>query len=231
MLLLEQVSLNQGQKIIISGFNLSLQAGERIGLIGPSGVGKTSILQTVANLLPTATGVHRNQFQRIGYVFQEPRLLPWKSALDNVALPLIARGENKKAARAQAKQWLQRLYLPEQCFNQYPAALSGGMAQRVSLARAFALQPDLLLLDEPFSALDPALRKELIQLCDQLLTDLNCALIYVCHHPEELSALTQRCLILESESQHHQVDLTDANTIPEQLINSEAFMAQRELLG
>lgn len=208
MLQLNNVTLAHNGQSILRDLSLTLGVGERIGVIGPSGVGKTSILQTVAGLQRVHSGEISNCFSRIGYVFQEPRLLPWLTAQDNVALPLEARGIRRQQALDTANDWLQRLSLAEDKLSCYPSALSGGMAQRVSLARAFALQPDLLLLDEPFSALDPALRHELIQLCDDLLADLNCALIYVCHHPEELHALTQRCLVLETATRHGQIELT-----------------------
>lgn len=208
MLQLKQITLKHGEHHVLSGLDLNLAAGERMGIVGPSGVGKTSVLQTVANLMPIQSGEVHNEFSRIGYVFQEPRLLPWLSARDNVALPLEARGVKRTLARRQAEAWLRRLFLPQDKLLSFPNALSGGMAQRVSLARAFALQPDLLLLDEPFSALDPTLRKELISLCNDLLTDLNCALIYVCHHPEELHALTHRCLVLADACNHHQINLS-----------------------
>lgn len=212
MLALKQVQLSHGEQTVLTDLNLSIAAGERLGVVGPSGVGKTSLLQTVAGLMSIQSGECHNTFSRIGYVFQEPRLLPWLSARDNVALPLEARGIKRKEARALAVSWLSKLHLPANKHLHYPSALSGGMAQRVSLARAFALQPDLLLLDEPFSALDPALRRELMQLCDDLLRDLNCALIYVCHHPEELSALTHQCLVLDSPHQHRCVALNAKHT-------------------
>ncbi|MEZ5524309.1 MAG: ABC transporter ATP-binding protein [Pseudomonadales bacterium] len=206
MLRLDQVTLAPGGNPVLVDFNFVLKPGERVGLIGPSGVGKTSVLQAIAGLLPIRVGKHENSFQRIGYVFQEPRLLPWLSVIDNIVLPLQARGLSRKLARAQAEAWLPHLNLPMQRAGTYPASLSGGMAQRVSLARAFALQPDLLLLDEPFSALDPALRQELTELCDRLLQNLNCALVYVSHHPDELQALTQRCLLLENKTSHRLVE-------------------------
>lgn len=207
MLRLNNVSIRQGNSEIIRQFSLQLNKGERLGLLGSSGVGKTSLLQAVAGLLPVSGGTCCNGFSRLGYVFQEPRLLPWVTAQMNVALPLQARGTDKASALQQAAEWLQRLSLPRAKNQCYPAQLSGGMAQRVSLARAFALQPDLLLLDEPFSALDPALRKDLLGLCDELLTDLNCALMYVSHHPEELLPLTHQCLVLEGGNRHRQLDL------------------------
>lgn len=221
MLLLEDVSLGYADRTVLSGFSLSLKAGERVGIIGPSGVGKTSILQTVADLLPIRKGSARNQFSCVGYVFQEPRLLPWLRVRDNLIEPLMAKGVKRSDAIDNAHHWLKKLQLDPAYWNSYPSALSGGMAQRVSLARAFAMEPDLLLLDEPFSALDPALRHELTELCDALLKDLNCALIYVCHHPEELSALTDRCLLLRDETTHEYLSLDQ-----EQNFSIDTLLAQ-----
>lgn len=202
MLQLDQISLAYGQRPVLEALSFSLEPGQRLGICGPSGSGKTSILQLIAGLVPAYRGQLTNHFQRIGYVFQSPRLLPWLSVRDNIALPLEARGQSRASARQAAEHWLPALGLSASDGHAYPAQLSGGMAQRVSLARAFALQPDLLLLDEPFSALDPALRHELSQLTDTLLTTQQCALLYVSHHPQELATLSQHCLLLQNQQRH-----------------------------
>jgi len=196
MLEFDQLSLSLGGRDVLSRFDLRLQRGERVGVLGASGAGKSSILKLAAGLLRPTGGSLRNGFAHTVLVFQEPRLLPWCSVLENVTLPLRAAGARRADAEATARAWLTRVGLGERALA-WPRELSGGMAQRVALARAFALQPDLLLLDEPFSALDPGLRRSLAQLCDDGARASGAALLYVSHHPHELVELVERCVLLE----------------------------------
>src|SRR5690606_9616016 len=160
MLELRSVSLSFGDLSILDTVDFTLRPGERVGIVGASGAGKSSLLKMAAGLLPTTSGACVNSYRHPLLVFQEPRLLPWRRVLQNVEIPLLAAGTAKQEAQARAYHWLGRVGLAASA-HAWPHELSGGMAQRASLARAFALQPDLLLLDEPFSALDPALRADL----------------------------------------------------------------------
>lgn len=196
MLEFSNIVLARGGHKVLDGISLHIAPGERVGLIGPSGSGKSSVLKLAAGLLAPTHGVFCNRFQRTCLVFQEPRLLPWRSVLQNLSIPLRAAGHDGANADAIAGNWLARVGLSTHA-NAWPRQLSGGMAQRVSLARAFALEPDLLLLDEPFSALDPGLRHELGALCDAEQARTGAALLCVSHHPQELAERVDRCLLLE----------------------------------
>ncbi|MDP3978913.1 MAG: ABC transporter ATP-binding protein [Pseudomonas sp.] len=197
MLDYRDVHLQLGGRPVLDGFDLRLEAGERVGILGPSGAGKSSLLKLIAGLLPAQGGQCRSDFRHAVLVFQEPRLLPWCRVGENLEIPLRAIGHDAAAARRLALDWLQRVGL-EQYAQAWPGQLSGGMAQRVALARAFAVQPDLLLLDEPFSALDPALRGALTQLCREGLEHTGATLLCVSHHPHELIELVDRCVLLDS---------------------------------
>jgi NitT/TauT family transport system ATP-binding protein len=179
-----------------------VRPGERIGILGASGAGKSSILKLAAGLLNAQQGRLRNDFRHPVLVFQEPRLLPWCSVLENIEIPLRAARHSAADARRLALDWLQRVGLRDRD-QAWPGQLSGGMAQRVALARAFALQPDLLMLDEPFSALDPGLRRSLAQSCEAGLKQTGAALLYVSHHPHELVELVDRCILLDGCRGHH----------------------------
>lgn len=196
MLEMQSLSLRYGALTVLHDVNLRLRPGERLGLIGPSGAGKSSLLRLAAGLVPPSSGAVRNAFRHPVLMFQEPRLLPWRHALDNVVLPLRGAGYPPAEARALAQQWLARVGL-DAAMQAWPGELSGGMAQRVALARALALAPDLLMLDEPFSALDPALRRELAACCREEIARSGAALLCISHDPEDLRGLVDRCVMVD----------------------------------
>jgi NitT/TauT family transport system ATP-binding protein len=148
-------------RTILTGIDLSIGRGEIVGLLGPSGCGKTTLVRALAGLLPPAAGRLTVTAERLAPVFQEPRLLPWADIRDNAAFGLAALGHPQAEARRRAEQALRAVDLPADVDRRWPHALSGGMRQRVGLARALAIDPDLLLLDEPFNAVDVALRRRL----------------------------------------------------------------------
>ncbi len=195
MLELRQVSLKFGNRSVLDNVGFRLQPGERVGVLGASGAGKSSLLKMAAGLLPATSGAVINSYRHPLLVFQEPRLLPWRRVRENVEIPLVAAGSRKEQARARADHWLGKVGL-DGYHHAWPRELSGGMAQRAALARAFALQPDLLLLDEPFSALDPALRADLGELCTQCLRDTGAAMLCISHHPQELVNMVDRCILI-----------------------------------
>jgi ABC-type nitrate/sulfonate/bicarbonate transport system ATPase subunit len=196
MLELHKVALRFGPVRVLHGIDFRLAPGERVGILGASGAGKSSLLKMAAGLLPATHGACINSFRHSLLVFQEPRLLPWRRTQENIEIPLLASGLNKAEAHERALHWLSRVGLASSA-RAWPRELSGGMAQRATLARAFALQPDLLLLDEPFSALDRSLRTDLAQLCTECSHDTGAAMLCISHHPEELAGMVERCVLIE----------------------------------
>jgi NitT/TauT family transport system permease protein len=187
----------QGREVL-RGVNLEVGTDEIIGVLGPSGVGKSTLLRLVAGLERPDHGSLQMKARRLGYVFQEPRLLPWCTAQENVALSLMAQGLKKGRARALARAYLAAMGLRGR-ENAYPSELSGGMRQRVSLARALALSPDLLLLDEPFTGLDPDLRRNMLKFLQASLAHHHTAVIQVTHDRAELPAATRRVIYLDGQ--------------------------------
>ncbi|MCY1262859.1 Glutamine transport ATP-binding protein GlnQ [compost metagenome] len=193
------VDLAMGERLVLADATFHLQPGERVGILGPSGAGKSSLLRLAAGTLKARRGTLENRFRHAVLAFQDPRLLPWCRVAENLEIPLRAIGHDKATARRLAGEWLERVGLAGH-ERAWPNLLSGGMAQRVALARALSVEPDLLLLDEPFSALDPALRESLLDLCRDWLARSGAALLCVSHHPAELVGLVERFVLVNDGS-------------------------------
>jgi NitT/TauT family transport system ATP-binding protein len=191
VLKLENISHGYGDQRILENVSLTLEAGQRLALMGPSGCGKTTLLRIALGLLTPDRGRVENTFAGTAAVFQEPRLLPWATALENVNLVL----SDHKTTLLKAEKYLELVGLKE-ARDKFPRELSGGMQQRVSLARALAVEGDCLILDEPFKAMDEALRQQIMA----LVKERNAAILLVTHDEEEAAALG--CEIL------HFADLT-----------------------
>jgi NitT/TauT family transport system ATP-binding protein len=189
-----------GAVTALDGVDLRIAPGEFVAILGPSGCGKSTLLRIIAGLdKPDSGSVHAGAagsgHRHIAYVFQDAHLLPWRNALNNVALPLelleIPRGE-RLAAAARA---IELVGLTD-AITRYPAQLSGGMRMRVSLARALVTNPSLLLLDEPFAALDEITRQQLDEQLHQLWYERRMTVIFVTHSIIEATFLAERAVVL-----------------------------------
>ncbi len=212
MLELREVTKTYNGQTILDQVSMHITAKEVTGLLGPSGCGKSTILKMLAGFVQPDSGVVRRGSERIGFVFQEHRLIPWKTAGENVCFSLRASGLSKKEALRQAKQILEKVEL-RACIDQYPSQLSGGMCQRVSIARALAIEPDILLLDEPFSSLDMELKHNLLDFFRVLVQEhREMTVLYVTHSPSELKGLAHSVYQMNAEGKLEKITLP----VPEQ---------------
>ncbi len=190
---------------VLDGLNLTVRPGEFLCLLGPSGCGKTTLLRILSGLeLPDAGAIlvdgepvnlmARHQ-HKIGVVFQEPRLLPWRSVQDNITLCLRPAGETGRMAAGRAREYLDLVGLHG--FDRYyPNQLSGGMQQRVSIARALSFDPALLLMDEPFGALDEMTRERLNMELLRIWEQSGSTIVFVTHSISEAVFLSTRVVVM-----------------------------------
>lgn len=181
----------------VSRLDLDLEPGSFVSLLGPSGCGKSTVLRMIAGLIEPSEGTvsGSREVGRIGFVFQEPTLMPWGSALANIRLPLDLAGVASSEANMRARDALAQVGL-EGFAHAYPRELSGGMKMRVSLARALTTEPDILLLDEPFAALDEITRFKLNNDLLALWQAKRFTAVFVTHSVFESVYLSQRVVVM-----------------------------------
>ncbi|MBR5490106.1 MAG: ABC transporter ATP-binding protein [Oscillospiraceae bacterium] len=194
MINIKDFSLSFGQEKIIDSFSLHLDKGEKIALMGPSGCGKTSLLRAIAGLIKPQEG-SISLGGTVSCIFQEPRLLPWLSAAENVNAVL----SDSIATMAEAQKWLEAVGLGDSG-DKLPSQLSGGMQQRVSIARALAYGGDILLLDEPMKAMDADTADAVAKLIMEHAKDKT--LIIVTHDEAEAKAFADKIYLYGNKSFH-----------------------------
>lgn len=185
----------QGGTTALEDVSLEIETGRFTSIVGPSGCGKSTILRLIAGLAEPSSGrvVRDAQASRIGFVFQEPTLMPWRRVLGNAALPLRLAGQRDAEARARAALAAVGLADAERL---YPRQLSGGMKMRVSIARALATTPSLLLMDEPFAALDEITRARLGRDLRRLHHETGLSTVFVTHSVYESVFLSDRVVVM-----------------------------------
>jgi NitT/TauT family transport system ATP-binding protein len=186
-----------GGLIAVDRLSLTIPHGQFAAIVGPSGCGKSTLLRIIAGLdRPTAGAIH-GRTDGAGYVFQDANLIPWRSALRNAALPLELRGVSKPVRIAAAREALARVGLADAA-DRVPRELSGGMRMRVSLARAVVDHPSLLLLDEPFAAVDELTRQKLDDDLRQLWSAGGTTVLFVTHSTAEAVYVADRVIVMSA---------------------------------
>jgi NitT/TauT family transport system ATP-binding protein len=231
---LTEVEVDYPRGRALGPFSLSIAAGEIVALVGPSGCGKSTALRLLAGLEAPSRGEVARAPGRgeTAVVFQAPTLAPWLTARANAALPLELAGTPKAAAEAQADRALARVGLAG-VEAARPAQLSGGMAMRVSLARALVTEPKLLLLDEPFAALDEITRRALADDVLKLWADIRPAIIFVTHNVEEAVYMASRVVVMSAGPGRIVGDIAVKGPLPRpaHFRTTEAFRATAEAVS
>ncbi|MEC7764332.1 MAG: ABC transporter ATP-binding protein [Pseudomonadota bacterium] len=196
---------SRGSIDALSDVSLSIEQGEFVSIIGRSGCGKSTMLRAISNLLPPTAGeitvmgqdsVSYQKRKRFGFVFQEAGLFPWKTAAGNIEMPMKVTGHLDAAGRAARSRELLKLVQLEGFEDHYPAQLSGGMRQRVSIARALSYEPEILMMDEPFGALDEFTRKEMHDELIRIWSSRPLTVLFVTHSLTEALYLSDRIVVM-----------------------------------
>ncbi|MDO4937012.1 MAG: ABC transporter ATP-binding protein [Sutterellaceae bacterium] len=195
----------------VKGVNFIVNDGEFVSVVGPTGCGKSTLLNMSAGLLEPSAGsvtIYGDPLvglnRRAGYMFQADSLMPWKSALDNVAAGLIFDGVSQSEARSQAKEWLARVGL-KGFEDRYPHHLSGGMRKRVAMAQTLIKDPDIILMDESFSALDIQTRQLMENELLRLWQAKRKAVLFITHDLDEAIAMSDRVVVMSAGPESHPI--------------------------
>jgi NitT/TauT family transport system ATP-binding protein len=204
MLAVSGLTHSYGDHKVLDGIDLKVEQGELVSIVGPSGCGKSTLMRCVSGLMAPSGGdvrIHGEQVSGVpgdlAVVFQDysRSLMPWLRVRENVTLPLRRRGLDKAARRAAAQEALEAVGLPDAA-TKYPWQLSGGMQQRVSIARALAYKPSLLLMDEPFGSVDAQTREDLEDLVLQVRRNIGMTILLVTHDIDESVYVGDRVVVL-----------------------------------
>lgn len=194
-----------GDLTVLDGINFNIKQGELVAIVGPTGCGKTTFLNTLSKLMPATKGQilidgeeANPKKHNISYVFQEPTCLPWRTVRENVAYGMEVKGVGKAEREARASEIMELVGLSS-CADLYPNQVSASMMQRIAVSRAFAVNPDLLLMDEPYGQLDVKLRYYLEDELVNIWKKLGSTVLFVTHNIEEAVYVAQRILVLTNK--------------------------------
>ncbi|EJQ07728.1 ABC transporter ATP-binding protein [Bacillus cereus] len=230
------VSFHYDEKPIINELNASIQDKEFVSIIGPSGCGKSTLFRLITGLEEASTGqieLTETKSHPVGYMPQKDMLLPWRTIIENAALPLECQGVQKKEAQVKAKELLHKFGL-QGYEAKYPKDLSGGMRQRVSFIRTLLTGGEILLLDEPFSALDALTKASLQEWLFEQWKEWEKTILFITHDVEEALFLSNRIFVVENQpiaTLTERIVPLDRNRTRKDLYRPEVLALKDELLS
>ncbi len=219
-----------GAKIVLKDFSLELDDHKITSIIGPSGCGKSTLLNIIAGLVPKDSGeIHFDKDYALSYIFQEPRVLAWKTIYENLDFVLIEKIKDKNERKDIITKNLKLVNLYSEA-NHYPNQLSGGMLQRLSIARAFSFPSDLILMDEPFKSLDLEIKYSLIDTFSQMQTQYRKTVLFVTHDIQEAIILGDEINILSKSPAQVIKKIINPVIITERTIHHNSFFEMEKLI-
>ena len=234
----DDVSVRFGDELIYDGLSFDVRQGEFLCILGPSGCGKSTSLRLMGDLLPVESGTvsvcgqrPADAWNRLAYVFQSPRLVPWRTALGNVMLGMDLRFDDRaRTHKVSVASELLRLVGLEADMKKFPAMLSGGERQRVAIARALSVDPDIILMDEPFSALDLNTRRRLRSEIVRIWQETRKTIVFVTHDIDEALVLADRILLLSNKPTYVLETLDLDEPRPREIDDTASLKARRDHL-
>ncbi|WP_289106895.1 ABC transporter ATP-binding protein [uncultured Bilophila sp.] len=224
-----------GDLTVLDGINFNIKEGELLAIVGPTGCGKTTFLNTLSKLMPTTEGnIYINgeeadpKKHNLAYVFQEPTCLPWRTVRENVAYGMEVKGVGKEEREDRATKIMDLVGLTS-CADLYPNQVSASMMQRIAVSRAFAVNPDLLLMDEPYGQLDVKLRFYLEDELVNIWRKLNSTVLFVTHNIEEAVYVAERILVLTNKPTKIKAEIPVDLPRPRDLLNPKFIELRKEV--
>lgn len=196
-ILLKNISKSFDNMEILKDINIEVNEGELISILGPSGSGKSTIFNILTNIISSDNG-EININGDISYMYQKDMMVPWKKVIDNIGIPLIFKGKNKKDSREEVKKHINDFGLSGFEYK-YPSQLSGGMKQRANFLKTYLTSKDIMLLDEPFGALDSMTRRKMQRWLLDLTKEMNSTILFITHDIEEAILLSNRIYIISEK--------------------------------
>ena len=196
-ILLKNVSKSFDDMEILKDINIEVKEGELISILGPSGSGKSTIFNILTNIISADNGEVRIN-GNLSYMYQKDMMVPWKKVIDNIGIPLIFKGKSKKEAREEVKRYIYEFGLGGFEYK-YPSQLSGGMKQRANFLKTYLTSNDIMLLDEPFGALDSMTRRKMQNWLLELTKEMKSTILFITHDIEEAILLSNRIYIISEK--------------------------------
>ena len=223
-ILLKNISKSFDDMEILKDINIEVNEGELVSILGPSGSGKSTIFNILTNIIKSDNGEVKID-GKLSYMYQKDMMVPWKKVIDNIGIPLIFKGKSKKEAREEVKKHIDEFGLSGFEYK-YPSQLSGGMKQRANFLKTYLTSNDIILLDEPFGALDSITRRKMQKWLLDLTKEMNSTILFITHDIEEAILLSNRIYIISEKPAviKGEIKINLPEERNEEIVTSEEFI-------